>query len=462
MVLDYYNLKEEPFGVTPDPRFLYSSPSHREALASLQYGIRSRRGFLSLIAEPGMGKTTILFELLRQLEGSARTVFLFQTLCSPKELLRGLLRDLGVSVDNEDVGSLQEQLNHVLLTEARHGRRVVVVIDEAQNLEDRALELLRMLSNFETATYKLMQIVLAGQPQLRERLSSPHQVQLRQRMAIFSRLRTLTAEETQHYLYHRLHIAGYRRNASLFTPEAKALIATYSGGIPRNINNICFNALALGYVLRKKRIGEEVVRESLEDLDLEPQQVMPSKTKSESCVPAISIPTPPLDQGQRLPWLTRATTCVIVLLTLLCFSGDGKGANHSAVPHQTNATHSAVAGSSELVNSPVVGSLDNAGPRTPAKVAISQSRSLAPNAVSSQAKVANELPHVEPVVDPGKLWEEVGQQNTDAEVMLARLYLEGTSVPKSCEQAQVLLQAASRKGNVRAKDLLQSYQEDCR
>ncbi len=195
MVLDYYNLREEPFGVTPDPRYLYYSPVHREALATLACGIRSRRGAMSLIAKPGMGKTTILFQLLSQLEGLARTVFLFQTLCSPKELLRSLLRDLGVSDDHGDVVRMQEQLNGVLAAEARQGRTVVVVIDEAQSLEDSALELVRMLSNFETSSYKMMQIILAGQPQLREKLASPQLLQLRQRMSVLARLQPLSVEE---------------------------------------------------------------------------------------------------------------------------------------------------------------------------------------------------------------------------------------------------------------------------
>ncbi|MGC2516600.1 MAG: AAA family ATPase, partial [Terriglobales bacterium] len=220
--MDYYNLKEQPFGVTPDPRYLYPSPTHCEALASLSYAIRSGRGFMSLIAKPGMGKTSILFQLLSQLEGSARTVFLFRTLCSPKELLRSLLRDLGVLEDGGNAIRMQEQLNDVLLAEARQGRRVVVVIDEAQNLKDSALELVRMLSNFETTNDKLMQIILAGQPQLREKLASPHLLQLRQRMSIFARLHPFSVEETHLYVRHRLRVAGYDFKIPLFTPQAGA------------------------------------------------------------------------------------------------------------------------------------------------------------------------------------------------------------------------------------------------
>ena len=191
--------------MTPDPRYLYPSPTHREALASLSYAIQNGRGFMSIVARPGMGKTTILYQLLTRLEASARTVFLFQTLCRPEDLLRSLLRDLGI-VDNGGDYRMQEQLNEVLLVEARLGRRVVVVIDEAQNLSDSVLELLRCFSNFETTRDKLMQIILAGQPQLREKLALPHLVQLRQRMSIFARLHPFTVEETLLYVRHRLRV----------------------------------------------------------------------------------------------------------------------------------------------------------------------------------------------------------------------------------------------------------------
>ncbi|HUJ94084.1 MAG TPA: AAA family ATPase [Terriglobales bacterium] len=282
MVLDYYKLREDPFGVTPDPRYLYLSASHREALASLSHGIQSRRGFMSLVAMPGMGKTTILFRLFNQLEGGARTVFLFHSLSTPTELLRALLRDLGIVVDDEaDTGSMQEQLNRLLAAEARLGRRVVVVIDEAQNVEDSALELLRMLSNFETTSYKLMQIVLSGQPQLRDRLASPGLLQLRQRISIFARLQPFNAEETRLYVRHRLRVAGFDWKTSLFTPKATALIAEFSEGIPRNINNICFSALSLGSALKQKSIGEEVVREALADLDIDAGVTAPMEKKGE-------------------------------------------------------------------------------------------------------------------------------------------------------------------------------------
>jgi general secretion pathway protein A len=267
MVTDYYNLAEQPFGVTPDTRYLYLSPTHREALASLLYGVQSGRGFMSIIAKPGMGKTTLLFQLLQQLEHSARTVFLFQTLCSPEDLLRSLLHDLGTEAHG-DLPEMHSQLNACLLSESRRGRQVVVVIDEAQNLSDSALELLRMLSNFETPHKKLMQIILAGQPQLAEKLSSPNLVQLRQRISIVARLKPFAVDETNLYVAHRLRVAGYDFRAPLFTPRAAAKIAEHSEGIPRNINNICFNALSLGCASKRKPIDEEIIREVLDDLDL--------------------------------------------------------------------------------------------------------------------------------------------------------------------------------------------------
>src|ERR1017187_3822478 len=268
MVSDYYNLVDQPFGVTPDTRYLYLSPTHREALASLLYGVQTGRGFMSIIAKPGMGKTTLLFQLLQQLEHSARTVFLFQTLYSPVDLLRCLLHDLGKEAQGLDLWEMHSLLNECLLIESRRGKRLVVVMDEAQNLSDSALELLRMLSNFETPREKLMQIILSGQPQLAEKLASPNLVQLRQRISIVAHLKAFTFQETNLYVGHRLRVAGYDFRAPLFTPGAGAIIAERSEGIPRNINNICFNALSLGCAVKRKPIDEEIIREVMDDLDL--------------------------------------------------------------------------------------------------------------------------------------------------------------------------------------------------
>lgn len=269
MLLDHYGLREQPFGVTPNPRFLHLSSGHREALASLVYGIESGRGFLALIAPPGMGKTTLLFQLLERLGSTARTVFLFQTQCDAHGLMRSIMLDLGLGADDgEDLVSLQSRLNQVLVEELQARRKFVLVVDEAQNLEDSALEFVRMLSNFETPREKLMHIVLAGQPQLAEKLARPSMVQLRQRVSMFIRLRPLGVAETGDYIDHRLQVAGYS-GPTLFDRGAVSAVAGLSGGIPRNINNLCFNALSLGYAGGRKVISSEIVHEVAADLDLE-------------------------------------------------------------------------------------------------------------------------------------------------------------------------------------------------
>lgn len=268
MFLDFYGLREQPFGVTPDPRFLYLSPAHREALASVFYGIDAGRGFMALIAKPGMGKTTLLFQLLQQLRPTARTAFLFQTQCDSREFMRFLLRELGCELQGQqDMVSMHEELNRCLLQEAHAGRLFVVVIDEAQNLEPAVLETVRLLSDFETPQRKLLQIVLSGQPELADKLARPSLRQLRQRVSLLSTLEPLSAEEVERYLNHRLGAAG-RSNTPLFTASAVRMIAELSEGIPRNINNICFNALSLGCALGAKTIDVGIVQQVAADFDL--------------------------------------------------------------------------------------------------------------------------------------------------------------------------------------------------
>jgi general secretion pathway protein A len=268
MFLEFYGLREQPFGVTPNPRFLYMSPTHREALASLFYGIDSERGFLALIAKPGMGKTNILFQLLQQFQSKARTAFLFQTQCTSREFMRFLLLELGCEVNaDQDLVSMHEQFNRCLLQEAHAGRKFIVVVDEAQNLEPSVLETIRLLSDFETPQAKLLQIVLSGQPELADKLAKPSLRQLRQRISLLSTLAPLTPEEVARYINHRLRAAG-RQEGLPFTGSAVKMIAQLSEGIPRNINNLCFNALSLGCVLRQKTIDIEVIQQVMQDFDL--------------------------------------------------------------------------------------------------------------------------------------------------------------------------------------------------
>jgi general secretion pathway protein A len=267
-LLAFYGLNQQPFDVTPDPAYLYRSRVHREAFTAISQGIENLRGFVALVAEPGMGKTTLLHKLMEELSASARVVFLFQTQCNSTELLRHLLTELGVEHDGTDVVGMHKVLNQALFEEMLQGRRFVLIVDEAQNLQDSVLETIRLLSNYETTHSKLIQIVLAGQPQLVETLMRPGLVQLRQRIAVVANLEPLDASETAEYIEHRLRAAG-SNDIPIFTRDAMALIAERSQGIPRTINNICFNAMLAGYMHRQLMIDTEIVKRVASKLDLE-------------------------------------------------------------------------------------------------------------------------------------------------------------------------------------------------
>jgi type II secretory pathway predicted ATPase ExeA len=269
MFLNFYQLAEPPFGVTPDPRFLYLGSTHREALASVLHGLNTGRGFTALIAGAGMGKTALLRLIVQKLQGSTRTAFLPQSRCSSRELLMSLLASLGIEGGGESFSAMHAKLNDTLLREYNSLKHFVVVIDEAQDLAEPTLELLRVLSNVETPREKLMHFVLSGHPQLAEKLASPQLIQLRQRISIIARLEPFDAEETRLYIDHRLRVAGYDFARPLFTPSALDLVTGSTRGVPRNINNVCFNALSLGYVNRQQTIDIDVIREVLEDLDLQ-------------------------------------------------------------------------------------------------------------------------------------------------------------------------------------------------
>jgi type II secretory pathway predicted ATPase ExeA len=254
-------------------------------MASIMYGVMENRGFTALIAPPGMGKTTLLFDLLQRCGEQIRTVFLFQFQPSPEGLLRSLLAELGISDDGQNFVGMQEKLNQAILAEAKRGRRIVVIVDEAQNFREPVLEVLRMLSNFETIKEKLLHIILSGQPQLAEMLNSPSIQQLRQRISIVATLQPLDAVQTKEYIGHRLRIAGYVSTRPLFSEAAYRLIAEYSAGIPRTINNLCFGALSIGCAMKRTTIGPEVVNEAIRDLDLLINS--PTETGLQSPRPAI-------------------------------------------------------------------------------------------------------------------------------------------------------------------------------
>ena len=319
MFLRYFGLDEDPFGSTPDPRWLYSSPTHQEALASLMYGYYTNRGFTALIAPPGLGKTTLLFRFLEDIRTSARTVFLFDALCEPLELISYMLRDLGITPGRNGV-EMREQLKDVLLKEARAGRRFVVVIDEAQNMSDDALEMVRLLTNFETPRAKLMQIVLSGQPKLSDKLMMPSLEQLRQRISTFGRLEPLSAEQTAAYIGYRLKRGGYV-GPQLFTEDALKLLTDASRGIPRTINNLCFNALTITCALRRKQVDAGIAAEAIADLQLTPELKEVSPVAPELVTrPKVESEEPERSGIAVKPWAVAAAVLLVAsVLSALAF-----------------------------------------------------------------------------------------------------------------------------------------------
>jgi general secretion pathway protein A len=246
MYTAFYGLREKPFQLSPDPRFLFLAESHREALAHLLFGIEQGQGFIAVTGEVGTGKTTLCRTLLQRLDPGAEVAILFNPQLSAQELLEAIHVELGIEMGSGSRRELMERLNRFLLEKSEHGRRVLLIVDEAQSLGADALEQIRMLSNLETETQKLIQIILLGQPEFDAMLESPSLRQLRQRISVRWRLEALTAAETAEYVRHRLRIAaGARRD--LFSEAALREIHRRSGGIPRVINLLSDRALLSGY-----------------------------------------------------------------------------------------------------------------------------------------------------------------------------------------------------------------------
>ena len=266
MYLPFFNLQEAPFNLTPDPRFLYLSAQHEEALSHLRYGIHERKGFIEITGEVGTGKTLLCRALLEKLDDSVSTALVFNSYLSQRELLQAICRDFGLRADVDSRAELVDQLNAYLLSEFGAGRNAVVVIDEAQNLEPVVLEQLRLLSNLETANGKLLQIVLVGQPELRDKLSLPGMRQLNQRIAVRFHLRALSSADSSRYILHRLQVAGAGTGIR-FTPRALKLIYRYSGGLPRRVNLLCDRSLLTAFVQETRHVDAAVVRRSARELD---------------------------------------------------------------------------------------------------------------------------------------------------------------------------------------------------
>jgi len=260
MYEDFFGLREPPFHITPNPAYLYLSPQHEEALQHLRYGIASRKGFIVLTGEVGCGKTTLSRTLLNELESAdCDTVLILNTRISEAQLIRLIIQDLGYRSEAQGKADLVTDLNAVLLEKIQHGRQIVVIIDEAQNLTFEVLEQLRLLSNLEADDQKLMQIVLLGQPELRERLRERRLRQFRQRVLVHYDLTPLRLPQTAAYIHHRLQRAG-GRGAPLFTPFALRYLHWRSGGIPRLINHLADKSLLAAFVRDRPIVSLREVR----------------------------------------------------------------------------------------------------------------------------------------------------------------------------------------------------------
>ena len=266
MYLTFYGLSEKPFNTTPDPKFLYMSPGHREALAQLLYGTQERKGFIVLTGKVGTGKTTLLHTLCQRLNGQSAFSFVVNSTLRFDELLEYVLEDLGIAKGGDSRAQRLISLNNFLIERERAGQNTILIIDEAQNLDAATLEQIRLLSNFETPTNKLLQILLVGQPELKAKLDLPELRQLKQRVGLRCQIPPLTLEETRAYIRTRLRIAG-AKDLGLFSDEAVVRLSAYSGGIPRVINTVCDHCLLFGYADQKRRISRQIVNQAIEYLE---------------------------------------------------------------------------------------------------------------------------------------------------------------------------------------------------
>jgi general secretion pathway protein A len=279
MYKSFFNLKSDPFGSSPDPRFLYMMPHTREALAGLEYGISARKGFIVLTGEVGTGKTTLLRRALASFDQSrVYSSFVFNPRLDTLDFLEFVLSDFGLTPANRTKSGMLLQLNRWLIERFRHQETCVIVVDEAQNLSMELLEEIRLLTNLETSSEKLVQIVLSGQPEFEQTLRQPSLRQLRQRIALWCRTQALTPDQTAAYIAQRLLISG--TSAPLFSPDAVLAIHRASRGIPRLINLVCEHALIFGYVEHLQQIPAGIIHAVAQDLDLDTQPFLVSSVQS--------------------------------------------------------------------------------------------------------------------------------------------------------------------------------------
>jgi len=285
MYLAFFGLKEKPFSVTPDPKFLCLTRGHREALAQLLYGVEEQKGFIVLTGDIGTGKTTLLHTLRQRLDGNTAVSFIFNSTLPFEGILEYMSEDFGIAKVGESHARRLIALNNFLIERSRAGQKTVLILDEAQNLDPATLEQIRLLSNFETSTDKLLQIVLVGQPELRAKLQLPGLRQLRQRIGLSCGIPPLTAEETRAYIRTRLRIAG-SPDPGLFTDRAVSRIADYAGGIPRLVNVLGDHCLLFGYTEQRRRIDRDIVDEAIRYLEEGPR---PSRQRIRLGLPRFAV-----------------------------------------------------------------------------------------------------------------------------------------------------------------------------
>ncbi len=265
MYESFFQFNEAPFNLTPDPRFVYLSPGHQEVLEHMIYGIDQRKGFILIAGDIGAGKTTLTRLLLDRLDEQIKTALIFNTFLSEIELLRAINRDFGLPAEGSTREELIETLNRFLIDKLAAGGNAVLIIDEAQNLSVPVMEQIRMLSNLETETKKLIQIILVGQPELSRTLDQPGLKQLNQRIAVRCHLSPMKYEDTVRYIHHRVSVAG-PQSLVRFHPRAYRLIHRFSGGVPRQINAICDRALLVAFSQGTHLVRPSAVRQAWSEL----------------------------------------------------------------------------------------------------------------------------------------------------------------------------------------------------
>src|SRR5882762_7856206 len=286
MYKEFFGLRANPFNVNPDPRYLFLTRHTEEALACLTYGIQSRKGFVLLTGEVGTGKTTLINKLLEWLRlQQVATAFVFNSRLNVPQFLDYMMADFGIPCDTKSKSQLLQRLYNWLLDRYRAGETAVLIVDEAQNLSDEVLEEIRLLTNLETFTEKLLQIVLVGQPELEQKLRQPHLRQLRQRLTLRAKTHPLTLDETQAYVTQRLRIAGCN-GRQIFDPEAVNAVHRFASGIPRVVNLLCEHALVSAFVDQQPTIAPAVVEAVARDFDMSSENV--ASARVETAAPAES------------------------------------------------------------------------------------------------------------------------------------------------------------------------------